>query len=57
VTVSLAVTMCVGAIVTGGPMYLAVPWLAAACYAIAIGILWTEVAALKRAPAPTTAGA
>ena len=55
-TVSLAVTMCVGAIVTGGPMYLAVPWLAAACYAIAIGILWTEVAALKRVPAPTTAG-
>jgi hypothetical protein len=55
-TVSLAVTMCVGAIVTGGPMYLTVPWLAAACYAIAIGILWTEVAALKRAPAPTSAG-
>jgi hypothetical protein len=45
-TVSLAVVMCAGAPVAGGPMYTLVPILAAACYAVAVGILWTEVKAL-----------
>jgi hypothetical protein len=55
-TVSLAVTMSAGAIATGGPMYLTVPLLAAACYAVAVGILWWEVSALKRVPVPTSPG-
>jgi hypothetical protein len=42
-SVSLALVMSVGAIATGGPMYALVPVLAAACYAVAVGILWTEV--------------
>ena len=45
-TVSLAVVMCGGAIVTGGPMTTLVPLLASGCYAVAVGILWTEVRAL-----------
>jgi hypothetical protein len=42
-SVSLAVVMSAGAIVTGGPMYALVPVLAVACYAVSVGILWTEV--------------
>lgn len=47
-TVSLAVVMCAGALVTGGPMYAAVPLLAAGCYAVAVGVLWAEVRPLRR---------
>jgi hypothetical protein len=47
-TVSLAVVMCVGAIISGGPMYLAVPLLAAGCYAIAVGLLLTEVLGIRQ---------
>lgn len=47
-TVSLAVVMCTGALVTGGPMYGTVPLLAAACYAVAVAMLWTETRALVR---------
>lgn len=45
-TVSLAVVMCVGALVTGGAMYATVPILAAACYAVAVAILWMEIRSL-----------
>jgi hypothetical protein len=45
-TVSLALVTCVGALVTGGPMTTLVPLLAAGCYAVAVGVLWTEVRAL-----------
>ena len=40
---SLAVVMSVGALVSGGPMFLTVPLLAAGCYAVAVGILWLEI--------------
>jgi hypothetical protein len=45
--VSLAVTLSAGAVVTGSPMYLAVPLIAAACHAVAVIILWTEVRPLS----------
>lgn len=46
-TVSVAVVMCVGVLVTGGPMYSLVPLLAAACYAVAVMILWREITSLE----------
>ncbi len=44
-TVSLAVVMCAGVLVTGGPMFTLVPLLSAGCYAVAVGILWSEIRA------------
>ena len=44
-TVSLAVVMCSGVLVTGGPMLTLVPVLAAGCYAAAVGMLWWEIRA------------
>ena len=49
-TVSLALVMCGGALVTGGPMYALVPVLAAGCYAVAVVILWTEVRPFGASP-------
>lgn len=46
-TVSIAVVMSVGALVTGGPMYLWVPLLAAACYLVAVTMLVAETAPLR----------
>lgn len=47
-TVSIAVVLSVGALVTGGPMYSAVPLLAAGCYAVAVAMLLAEIAPLRR---------
>lgn len=51
-TISLAVVMCAGALVTGGAMYATVPILAAACYAVAVLMLWMETRALRGQESP-----
>lgn len=46
-TVSLSVVLCATVIATGGPAYAWIPVLAAACYAVAVALLWSEVRALR----------
>lgn len=48
-TLSVAGVMSVGALASGGPMYLNVPLLAAACYLIAALMLGRELVAFRRA--------
>ena len=42
-TVSVAVVLSVAVLLRGSPLYLTVPLLTAACYAVAVIILWLEV--------------
>lgn len=43
----LAVSLSVSVLVAGTPLFATVPWIAAGCYAVAILVLWTEVASLR----------
>ncbi|MEM7414087.1 MAG: hypothetical protein AAF389_01240 [Gemmatimonadota bacterium] len=43
----LAVSLSVAVIATGDPLFGEVPWIAAACYAVSIAVLWAEVSPLR----------
>jgi hypothetical protein len=45
--ISLGVTMSVGAVLQGATIYAAVPWLAAACYAVAVALLFRETRSMR----------
>ena len=52
---SVAVVLCVAVLATGSPLYRTVPLLTAACYAVAVLMLWHEVRAMGGMPDATTA--
>jgi formate/nitrite transporter FocA (FNT family) len=51
--VSVVVVLSVAALVSRSPLVLSAPLLTASCYAVAIGLLWREVAVLETSPRAT----
>ena len=46
-TISVTVVLSAAVLITGDPLYSTIPILTAACYAVAVILLWREVAALR----------